>query len=427
MPKNIDKAALAAHCHEVQTGLGITDAPDFENLTEVGMAVRLALHIRGLTSVKYSTLKMVASHYLQIPSPAIKGIVELLAKIEFIKIQSEGKTIKSVIPNVPYYETMYETMGEYAIDTGFNEAEELTLDMLVRLSKSPEHKDALLSKTGAENKLFERTIQLGTEGHYLKHHRCRGRDIVLSPTYFSENYDLYADLVANKGANQVKKILTLIEKSQGYPLSVIEQTKSLNGNPLSDQEIAMLVRLAQDGAVRPPSIQTQHAGENFFLFTPTPTGSALSPTKKEIYEKAMAIVAAIRQGQFLPHHYAIRSPSAILNKLCTEKKLSSSTEANHQYAKLVHLRIARLVKGPGSWAQLHVIDTEENMEALRMAYSLVDSGSVSGSEVDDNARKALQQPHEYIESIVASGKLQQRQAVSLSDEQQLEMETLYQQ
>ncbi|HTU91171.1 MAG TPA: hypothetical protein VMF69_13920, partial [Gemmataceae bacterium] len=37
------------------------------------------------------------------------------------------------------------------------------------------------------------------------------------------------------------------------------------------------------------------------------SGAALTATKRDIYEKAMAIVAAIRQGQFLPRQFAIVS------------------------------------------------------------------------------------------------------------------------
>lgn len=44
-------AEVAARCHEIQTGLGLNEVPEFDNLRAVGMGVRLALHIRGLPSV----------------------------------------------------------------------------------------------------------------------------------------------------------------------------------------------------------------------------------------------------------------------------------------------------------------------------------------------------------------------------------------
>src|SRR5690606_18123096 len=144
---------IAARCHETQTGLAHTDVADFERLSEIGMAVRLALHIRGLVSVNYDTLRLVAVPYPGIAPVAIRRVVELLAEIEFVKLQTEGKTIKAVIPNVPYYETLYDTLGEFAQSESFNEIEQLSIDVLCRLSKAPEKVDTLRSKLGVEPRL----------------------------------------------------------------------------------------------------------------------------------------------------------------------------------------------------------------------------------------------------------------------------------
>lgn len=419
-------AEVAARCHEIQTGLGLAEVPEFEQLQRIGMAVRLALHIRGLAAVKYETLKLVANHYLGIPVGGIKSILEVLAEVEFVKLQTEGKTIKAVVPNVPYYETLYDTLGTYANGAGFNEAEQLSVELLSRLSKAPEKIDTLKSHMGAETKLFDRAFDLGKQGSYLRVHRSRGRDVALSPTYFSENSDIYADMVAGVGSNQVKKLMTALHNMQGVPLSIIQSQKDIGGIKVSDDELNLLLRLAQDGAVKPPSITTSHSGEQFFLFTPTPSGAALAPTKRDIYEKAMAIVAAIRQGQFLPSKYAIRSPGAVLYRLKENMRLAkATTEATQQYQKLVHLRVARLVNVGGNFCQLQIIDTPENRESLSIAYNLVDAGVAAGTEVDEDARNALQQEHSFVESLVASGTLQRRHNVTLTQDQQLEMDNLF--
>jgi len=417
---------ISARCHEIQTGLGFTEVPDYDNLRIVGMTVRLALHIRGLPAVKFETLRMVGTHYLKIPSVSVKPIVEILADLEFVKIQTEGKTIKSILPNVPYYETMYSNIGTFASEVGFNEPEQLALDILCRLSKSPEKVNTLESKIGAEHKLFDRAIKLGREGAYLRIHRARGVDVALSPTYFSENAAIFADTVAGKGSKQLRRLMEAIKNMQGTPLSVIEKSKRLGGMDLYDHEINLLKRLAQNGAVKPPCISTEHAGENFFLFTPTPSGAALSPTKREVYEKAMAIVASVRQGQFLPQRYRIRHPSALVHKLKTDLRLGKSTsEANQQYKQLVHMRVAQLVPNGHGRSELHIIDAPENREALDIAYNLIDTGTTFGAEIDDDARRALQNPHEYIESHVASGELSKRHTIPLSQEQELVLDELF--
>ena len=298
-------SVLAARCHEIQTGLGRTEVPEFEQIALVGMAVRLALHIRGLPVIPFDIVKLVASHYLQIPPVAIRSVLELLDEIEFVRLGTTGKTIKTILPDVPYYESLYSTLGEYTDQLTLTEAEQLSIELVQRLSISPHKLDAIRNELGAEPKLFKRTLKIGMEGTYIRKLRARGRDVLLTPTHFSENPELLADIIAGGDAKQLKKLLDAIRQVQGYPLSLVERTKKLGNIELTTKESRLLVRLAQDGVVKPPKLTTKHAGENYFLFTPTPSGAALAPTKRDIYERAMAIVAAVRQGQFLPNQYLI--------------------------------------------------------------------------------------------------------------------------
>jgi hypothetical protein len=413
---------LAARCHEIQTGLGTTEVPEFGNLLLVGMSVRLALHVRGLASIPYDVIKLVGYHYLGISTHAIREVLGLLGEVEFVKLGTEGKTIKTVVPNVPYYEDLYEALGNYADVVGLNDAEQLSVEIVQRLSRSPAKLDALRNALGVDKADFKRAIQVGEAGSYLRTVRARGRNIILTPTYFSENPDVYADAVAAGGAQQIQKLLAAITGAQGYPLKLVEKHKRLGQTELTDKEIRMLIRLAQDGVVKPPSIKTPHAGENFFLFTPTPAGAALSATKRDIYEKAMAIVAAVRQGQFLPRAFAIREPGAVLYTLRRDLRLSrATTEAAQQYKNLVHLRVAHLADAGHGYKQLHIIDTDENREALDIVYALVNAGVAKGIEVDAEARQALQQEQTYVESLISAGKLQKTKKVPLTEQQEQQL------
>jgi hypothetical protein len=102
-----------------------------------------------------------------------------------------------------------------------------------------------------------------------------------------------------------------------------------------------------------------------------------------------------------------------------------TTEAQQQYKQLVHLRVAQLLAVGGGFYELRIIDNEENREALKIAYDLVNAGIAAGTEIDEDARNAMQQEHTYVESLVASGELQRRHVVPLTQEQQLELETLF--
>lgn len=56
----VDYPRIIMRCHEIQTTLGTIDVPEFEAIPELGMATRLALHLRGLPLIKYETLLTVS-------------------------------------------------------------------------------------------------------------------------------------------------------------------------------------------------------------------------------------------------------------------------------------------------------------------------------------------------------------------------------
>jgi hypothetical protein len=420
-------SAVIMRCQEIQTTLGSYEVPDFETIPELGMATRLALHIRGLPIIKYETLKLVASHFLNIPKLAVERVVQLLAEVEFVRLQQTGSNINGVLPTVPFYQKLYEELGAFAAaERKFNEAEELTLELVERLAKSPEKVDSLQNRLGADKVLFDRSIKVGTTGSYLIKRRFRARDILINPTYFSENADIFADAVAATGAKSVANLLDLVRNSQGWPLGLIEKRSQVGSVDVNLDQVQLLKRLAQDGIVKPPTIETTYAGTNHFIFTPTPSTGVLSPGKREIYERAMAIVAAVRQGQLLPRAYAIRSPGAVLYTLRSNLRLGrATTEATQQYKQLTILRIARLIDVGNGYSEVEIIDTPENREALDIAYDLVKEGRAGGTEIDDTARRALQESQDYVESLIASADMRRRETIQLSEEQAEQLDLLF--
>lgn len=410
---------LAARCHEIQVGLSQLEVPHFDTLPFIGMCVRLALHLQGLPPIPYEQVRIVASCFLDIPPTSVKRVIMALADIEFLRLSKTGGTINTVVPDIPYYTGLYKRIGEFANNEGFNELEKLTLDVVQRLATSPQNLDTIRNQTNAENSALNTVFDIGTQGGYARIMRARGKDIAISPTYFSENAENFAQAVAKTGATSVKDVLDALQQHQGVPLSEVTRTSELAGKRLSPDQIILLQTLAGDGAVRPPSIRTSHSGENFFLFTPTPDGGAMSPTKRPIFEKAMAIVSSVRQGQYLAKEYRIKYPRALISSFAEKKHLKPNSEALEQYKNIVHMGVARLSRNSSSsQATLQLIDTLENNEALAMAKSLIISGSVDGLEVNDEAKFALERDQAYTESIVAANTLRAKKKAPLSPELQ---------
>lgn len=420
----MNKNEIVAKCHDIQVSLGMKEVPDYEKIPMIGMMVNLAIHLRGLPQINYNVLRLVASEYLGIHSMIVRELVLNLAEIEFVIIDKEGDTIKSIVPTVPYFDDVYSIVGEFAFSKGnLNEVEQVAIEILKRVNSSPISYSSVY-EMGADRFSVDRNIQIGTEGGYLVNRRARGKDILLSPNYFAENADLYSDLVAKKGAKSVKRLLELIKSAQGWPLSIIEKTMEINGTKITEDELGLLKRIAQDGAIKPPSINTPHSGTNFFLFTPSPGASILNPTKKEIYERALALVSSVRQGQFLADRYRIKMPVALLRSLKNKGYINANTEALDQYKMLTVNRVGFLENVGNGWHRFRLHDIEENIEALDTAIHLLSSGIISGLEVNQDARFALQKDQSYIESIISSHKLREKENVMLSEEHQLEIDAL---
>lgn len=413
----MDRKIAVARCHEIQLAMKDKEVARFETIPEIGMAVQLALHIRGLPVIEYELLKLVATTLIGIPRLAVDRIVTLLDEVEFVRLSKDGKRIKAVLPTVPYFEELYEGLGEYLeTESKIDEFESLTLEIVDKLAGSPYNADALAGKLGADRKDFDSSIELGTKGRFLISTRHRSKDVLMNPTYFSENGDVFADHVAKCGAKTVQRTLELLKAAQGWPLSLIIKRGEIAGNAVSPDEIALLSRLAQDGIVKPPSIKTTHAGQSLFMFTPTPGHVNVSPLKREQYERALAIVSAVRQGELLPNKYRIRSPGAVLYTLKNELQLRPTSDYAEQYQNLEHLRIARLEKLDNGYRQLKIVDTPENRESLNIAYQLVQGEKIPELLVDQEAIMAMGGTQEYVESLVSSRIMRDKGQVTLSEE-----------
>ena len=76
---------------------------------------------------------------------------------------------------------------------------------------------------------------------------------------------------------------------------MIEKQAALNGTKLSSDELSLLLGLVSDGVLKPPSIERPNKKAEHFVFTPRPGKIRLNATNREIYERAMGLVAA-KQG-----------------------------------------------------------------------------------------------------------------------------------
>lgn len=175
--------------------------------------------------------------------------------------------------------------------------------------------------------------------------------------------------------------------------------------------------------MKPPTINFGATSQTF-LFTPRPGSNRLNAANREIYERAMALISAVRKGQLLADTYRIKYPIAILKALRDRGYLRANSEAPDQYRNLVILRVATIKPaGAGRW-QLHLHRTPENDRALDLAIGLLRTGEMANMEVDQNARIALSKDEKYIQSMISATQLKERARQISNPEAEHEFEQL---
>lgn len=416
-----DSRKVAEFAHDLQASLSRKSIPEFEKLPLVGMAAILAFHLRGLGEVEYVILKQVSEYYFDVPAIVLPQVLNVLADVGYVSLLTVGSTIRTVVPTVPRFRSVYDGLGEYISVQGLTEHEELCCGILSELSQKPEKRDTVFSRLGADKGTFDRSETIVTLGGLVIPKRARGHSVLVSPTYFADNLDALADMAAAGNSTRIQKLLSILKSAQGWPLSLALQTGEINGIKLDQVDLALLKSLVADGILRPPSIERNNGAEHF-VFTPRPGKNRLDAANREVYERAMALVAAVRKGQLLPDRFRIKYPVALLTKLRDQKKIGASSEAAQQYRTLAALRVGKLVPIGGDRFQLQLIDTEENIKAVDEAISLVQTGSMVGGSVKEDARIALQQDEKYVQSLVAANRFREIEQPDLSEEGKREVE-----
>lgn len=419
----IEGRKLVELSYDIQSGLGNTNVPDFDSLRTMGMAATLAIHLRGMPEVGYEILRKVSDHYFNIPAMALKEALSILAEIEYVRLNTKGIKILSIIPQVPRFNDLYEGVGNYFTFSDLNEHEQGTLAILSALQNKPENRDRIIAATGIDTTLMKRCVEIGNHGHYFKEYRVRGKNFLASPFYFADNLAGLVDMSAKAGADDIAVVLKIIKDNQGWPLSLIESRAEVGGKKLTTTQKQLLVKLCSEGILKPPSIKFRNNSETF-VFTPRPGNVRLDTVNREIYERAMALVSCVRKGQLLAEQYRIKMPVRILEALRDRGYIGSSSEAEGQYKNLVFLKVGSMRHVSGDRYQFVLSSTEENIEALNLAINLLRTGELANLDVHKDAQIALSKDETYIQSIISAAELKKRESISINNEANEQFEQL---
>jgi hypothetical protein len=419
---------VAEHAYDLRIGLEgrKKEVREFDAVTAIGDAAVLAINLRSLPEISFEKLRLVSGYLFGIDPPALREALRLLSDLDLVELDEQRRAITKVIPLIGKFDDVFEKVGEYAGASSLTELEQMVLTLLKELSESPRRNQELLTLLGDERQGYQKTVEIGTQTGLVSSIRARGQEILISPVYFSGNLAALADAAAKGGATTMTKVLTLVAQAQGVPLSIIKAQGEIAGTRLAPREVALVERLASEGILKPPAIESGRHGRQQFIFTPEPGNARLSVSNREVYERALALAAAVRKGQMLPEQYRIRYPDALLAALENRGYVGASSEAVPQYRPLQLLGLGRLEHVRGDRYRFRLGEGEDNVRAARTARQLLSGGSAVELRADRDARHLLLESTEHVRSIVEAANLREKRETVMLDEthEQLEL-TLY--
>lgn len=344
---------------------------ELSNTLLLGKALNLALHLRGLNVVTDTKGLTHAASELGIGSTELRTVLHELAEIDWVRLKTSGTKITRVEVSVPELRNGFEVIGERWRSNGPTEIEQASVLGLAEAVVRPYSITRLEGDFGMDEHVAQAVIEIGEAGTYLRRHRLDdGTQLIYSPL-FGDNNPEKAFAIANKyGDSAVQALMEQLRGEQGAPSERIAADKFLREAVLA-------------GLVLAPAVKDKQ-----FIFTPQ---VGVGPQEAVILDKARAIVSCVRYGQNFAEITRIFSPAKIIDKLIDAKMLAPHSEHHEQYGLLVRKGIGRVNRVGSKW-QFRVLDTPDNMRALRVAADLLGTGAAVHQAIDENTQMRVLNP-----------------------------------
>lgn len=393
---------IGVRAQDIQTSVQDVDlgylSAETKNIRLVGMAERLAIHIRGADVIKdRRKLEYIASQ-LGIDSLLVPTVLNVLEGLEWVTVDTSGKVEESV----PYFSNIYEKAGEYFTTLPRSEIEDATIVVCDALSLAPATEEELKRATGLDHDEFQMVLDIGQSGKFIVHYESEDikEKVLYSPLYWVEHPDKVEELyklLKRFGADKVYSALTRIKGYQGLPLS--QDTIGGQKESLSEEEM-IFAEMVRRGIVLAPVVKSLKGPRNF-AFTPS---AGISLADKIILEKAMAILSCMRYGQHFGSVTKLDNLEMFIDNLLTSPHRTKKphSEVKAQYALLVGRGIGKVFPSkqfPNRY-YFELVPTKENLQALRLAKDLLKVGeAVHGRGLSEELQKVLLYPGTYEEAM----------------------------
>ena len=386
----LSRRTVGLRSQDIQTGLQEVDLRGpatglLNNTLIVGMAERLAIHVRGINVIEDEARLYALADRLGINGLVLPNVLHVLEDVGFASVTYESGRIRRVAERIPYFEDIYDTLGEVWEQRNPREEEHATIQLLEGLADGPRAMDDIQGDYGVDTDELRLILEVGRSGGYFSEFDSETDHarVVYSPLFWEEKPAETFALVSKYGGSRVADAIRRVRSYQGLPLPDL-------GSASSEGDRIVVEAMAA-GLLPAPQVQSAK-GPKRFAFTPYQGQQQLSEVERPVLQKARAILACIRYGQHFGSASSIFDPGAIINALRVKGRIGPHSEIARQYAMLVVENVGRITRDPNytSRYNLEIIQTEENVKALRLAADMVKVGeAISDRGLDQAARSVL--------------------------------------
>ncbi len=338
---------------------------DFSSTHTIGMAAVLAGAIKGKDIIRNArVLKKIAADVLKINPYAFDKVVLELAELEIVRsIQYQGNEIISFAENVPLaYDDLHEKLGIRWLDTHQSELEEQFLTALNKLAQTPLLAQKLSSEIGIDPIANKKLRFIGENAELIKYYPLRdGTEIAVSPLHAFEHPNSIAILFEHHNADRVREAFDKVRTHPGFPI-------------LMDNSYPIVEDMVRLGLVPAPTVRGADHRERAFAVMLYGLDPAYLTSKKQILDRALALIACVRCGQISGGYTSITRPDALLSVLMNPNRnytLGAHSSTPRQYAPLISMGMIKAISViEDRWAA-RLVPTQDNLEAVRLAISLL--------------------------------------------------------
>ena len=388
----MENLAIGMRCQDVHTSLGEID-PNSSALAKVsdtrliGMSASLASAIRGQDIVHDGrALAEIAAEQLDVSPYAFDKVVRTLENMGWVnQVVRKGDHVLSFNETIPLHQNLYDGLGVAWAETEPDEFEQSFVSIVDRLTRGPIPEEALATDIGFDKKDHDKLLQLAFDADIVKRLATSDGTILYSPFFFFENADTLPEVMLAHGTAQFQ--------------DEFERVRSYQGLPISIESTPVLFDAVGRGLIMAPTVEDPHNTPRSFACIPYAVDKSFLGVRREVLNRALAVLACIRCGENFGGATSIARPLAVLDTLLNDDRdnmLGAHSSNRRQYQLLYNNNIVDFIVS-GDWVRPQLRKTEDNIAAVRLARDLIAFGETmhDRSKGAEAARKLLMNSSRY--------------------------------